>query len=59
MPTDTNHAPTLESEAAVTSILAQLVRERQEREQRARPAREQSVIDRARAAVIAHRASMR
>jgi hypothetical protein len=97
MHTDTNHAPRLESAAALSGILALLVAERQEREGRvpyraerilaraslsddqiaaitghdasqvraiiandtavASPAREQSVIDRARAAVLTHRAS--
>jgi hypothetical protein len=97
MLTDTNHAPTLESTAALRGILALLVAERQEREGRgpyraerilaraslsddqiaaitghdasqvraiiendhavASPAREQSVIDRARAAVLTHRGS--
>jgi hypothetical protein len=99
MHTGTNHAPNLESAAALTGILALLVAERQEREGRglygaeriltraglsadqiaavtghdarevraitendttvASPAREQSVLDRARAAVLAHRASTR
>jgi hypothetical protein len=97
MHTDTNHAASLDSAAALSGILGLLVAERQEREGRgpyraerilaraglsddqiavitghdasrvraiidsdatvAGPAREQSVIDRARAALLTHRAS--
>jgi hypothetical protein len=58
MSTQTSPAPSPESEAAVRSVLAMLVAEHEEREGAApSPAREKSVIDRARETLIARQAS--